>query len=245
MNEIAVRATTDLVWTDLVLPDDTLADVRKIVEWLRGARGSGGHRSVFEGPSGTGKTLTAALIGKEVGADVYRLDLSALASKYIGETEKNLSALLERAEQADWILFFDEADALFGKRTEVKDSHDRYANLEVSYLLQRIEAYSGLVILATNLRDRLDDAVEASVQSVLRFPLPDPELRRRLWSSILESRGVPTADLDLTSLADRYALSGRAIDSAVRSTAEAARRDRRSRITQADLTAGAEAQQHE
>lgn len=240
MTTVWQRTTTDLGWADLILPEETLAGVRHIVDWLQRPTPTGGHRAVFEGPSGTGKTLTASLIGREVGAEVYRLDLSAVGSKYIGETEKNLSALLERAERDTWILFFDEADALFGKRTSVKDAHDRYANQEVSYLLQRIEQYSGLVILATNLRDDLDDTVESRVESVVRFPMPAPELRRRLWAGSLESHGLPTADLDLASLAERYALSGRDIDSAVRSTADTARADRRSGTTLEDLAAEAD-----
>lgn len=241
MTTIGEQSTTDLEWTDLVLPADTLGDVREIVEWLKRPARDSGYRALFDGPSGTGKTLTAALMGKEVGADVYSLDLSSVVSKYIGETEKNLSALFDRGEEADWILFFDEADALFGKRTSVKDSHDRYANQETSYLLERIEDYSGLVILATNLRDRLDDAVRKRVQSVVHFPLPDEELRRRLWSCVLDRCGLGAADVDLTALARRFTLSGRAIDAVARSTAEAVRVDRRGSITQADLVAVAEA----
>ena len=117
-----------------------------------------GYRSLFHGPPGTGKTLTATLIGQEVQADVYRVDLSMVVSKYIGETEKNLARIFNRAENMNCILFFDEADALFGKRSEVKDSHDRYANIEINYLLQRMEAYGGLAILATNMKNALDQA---------------------------------------------------------------------------------------
>ena len=117
-----------------------------------------GYRALFHGPPGTGKTLTATLLGKHTGRPVFRIDLSRVVSKYIGETEKNLSRLFDKAEHKDWILFFDEADALFGKRTEIRDAHDKYANQEVAYLLQRIESYAGLVILATNQRGNIDEA---------------------------------------------------------------------------------------
>jgi SpoVK/Ycf46/Vps4 family AAA+-type ATPase len=239
MTGFTTRATTDLTWKDLVLTDESMAVVREIVAWSqRGRTDSSGHTSTFDGPSGTGKTLTAALIGKEVGAEVHTIDLPAVASRYIGETEKNLATLFDRAEREGWILFFDEADALFGKRTDVKDSHDRYANQEVSYLLQRIEDHGGLVILATNLDDHLDDdVVRARIQSVVPFPLPDPPLRERLWRSLLEARGGVPDGVDVASLADRYELTGRAIDRSVRASVEIARSRGRTEIGPADLLA--------
>jgi SpoVK/Ycf46/Vps4 family AAA+-type ATPase len=133
-----------------------------------------GYRALFHGPPGTGKTLTAALVGKEFDIPVYRIDLSMVVSKYIGETEKNLELLFDRAEKKGWILFFDEADALFGKRTDVKDAHDRFTNQEVSYLLQRIEDYNGLVILATNMKSNIDEAFIRRLHLVIHFPLPSP-----------------------------------------------------------------------
>src|SRR5204863_2251929 len=139
------------------------------------------------GPPGTGKTLTAGLLGKEFNKDVYRVDLSQIVSKYIGETEKNLSKIFDRAEHKDWILFFDEADALFGKRTNVQSSHDKYANQEVSYLLQRVEDYAGLLILSSNFKNNLDDAFIRRFHEVVHFPLPDARQRLILWEKSLPS----------------------------------------------------------
>ena len=173
--------TTDHSWDDLVLPEDIVKQVEQIKAWLRqsslinreGAEKklTQGYRSLFYGPPGSGKTLTAALIGKEFNKPVYKIDLANLVSKYIGETEKNLEIIFDRAEGKEWILFFDEADALFGERTGVKDAHDRYSNQEVSYLLQRIEDYNGLVILATNMKNNIDEAFIRRFNLVIRFPL--------------------------------------------------------------------------
>ena len=172
--------TTDQSWNDLVLDKETLKQVEEIKGWLKYSspvnpdnrlkkKLKTGYRTLFYGPPGTGKALTAALIGKEFNKPVYKIDLSMVVSKYIGETEKNLELLFATAKDKDWILFFDEADALFGKRTEPKDSHDRYANQEVSYLLQRIEDYNGLVILATNMKSNIDDAFTRRFNLILRF----------------------------------------------------------------------------
>jgi hypothetical protein len=157
----AERITTQLEWDDLILHPNTFHQIRDLENWMRwnetlmnewGMKKhvKRGYRSLFYGPPGTGKTLTATLLGKSTGKDVYRVDLSQTVSKYIGETEKNLSKLFDKAENKNWILFFDEADALFGKRTDIRDAHDKYANQEIAYLLQRIESYNGLVILASN-----------------------------------------------------------------------------------------------
>jgi SpoVK/Ycf46/Vps4 family AAA+-type ATPase len=174
--------TTDRSWDDLALPEDTIRQVEQIKAWLRQPslinRESAekklkpGYRSLFYGPQGSGKKLTAALIGKEFDKPVYTIDLANLVSKYIGETEKNLEILFDRAEGKEWILFFDEADALFGKRTEVKNAHDKYSNQEISYLLQRIEDYNGLVILATNMKSNIDDAFTRRFNSAIDFSLP-------------------------------------------------------------------------
>jgi SpoVK/Ycf46/Vps4 family AAA+-type ATPase len=175
--------TTDLSWKNLVLDKETVKQVEEIKNWLKHSSsakpGSGtdnklkpGYRSLFYGPPGTGKTVAAALIGRELNMAVYKIDLSMVVSKYIGETEKNLELLFASAKDKGWILFFDEADALFGKRTEVKDAHDKYANQETAYLLQRIEDYPGLVILATNMKSNIDEAFTRRFHSILHFPFP-------------------------------------------------------------------------
>lgn len=175
--------TTDGSWKELAPDKKTMKQLKELMNWLKHSSDvkalpvgkkkiKPGYRCLFAGPGGTGKTLAAALLGKECNMDVYRIDLSMVISKYIGETEKNLAKLFDEAEYKDRILFFDEADALFGKRTEVKDSHDRFANLEVSYLLQRLENYPGLVILATNLKSNMDEAFTRRFQSVIHFSAP-------------------------------------------------------------------------
>lgn len=188
----AKRLDTAMEWSDLVVPHPVKRSMEDVSVWLQHAgqiRQQGclnaiikpGYRCLFYGPPGTGKTLAATLLGKRHGLDVYRIDLSMMVSKYIGETEKNLSKIFDRAAQKDWILFFDEADALFGKRTETNSSNDRYANQEVSYLLQRVEDFPGFVVLATNLKDQVDEAFLRRFQQVVHFPMPDERLRRQLW----------------------------------------------------------------
>ena len=160
------------------------------------------------GPPGTGKTLTAALLGKFTNRDVYRIDLSMVVSKYIGQTEKNLGRLFDKAENKDWILFFDEADAIFGKRTNVRDAHDKYANQEVSYLLQRIEAHPGLVILASNFKSNIDTAFSRRFHSIIEYKLPNQHERKQLWESSLPE-GIPlAADVSLDKLASMYEVTG-------------------------------------
>lgn len=188
----AKRVSTNLSWNDLVISRELREQIGELENWLTfndqlvndwgmGDRLKKGYRALFYGPSGTGKTFTAGLLGKEVGKEVYKIDLSMVVSKYIGETEKNLELLFARAEDKGWILFFDEADALFGKRTSVKEAHDKYANQEVSYLLQRIEDYNGMVILATNMKNNIDEAFIRRFNSVLRFSLPDETQRTEIW----------------------------------------------------------------
>src|SRR5690606_1665724 len=150
-------------------------------DWGMEKRLNPGFRVLFHGPPGTGKTLTASLLGKYTGKEVYKIDLSMVVSKFIGETEKNLANLFDKAENKDWILFFDEADALFGKRTNVRDAHDKYANQEVSFLLQRTETYAGLVILATNFKNNIDDAFARRFQSHIYFPSPAFGERLKIW----------------------------------------------------------------
>ena len=154
-------------WTGLTLSEATVTDVWGFVEATRDADGA---TVLFIGPPGTGKTMAAELVGRELSLDLFRVDLSRVVSKYVGETEKNLAKVFNRAEHKDLILFFDEADALFAKRTEVKDSHDRYGNLETNYLMERIEEYSGLVIIAVNRREVIDEEVEQRFDYTIPFP---------------------------------------------------------------------------
>jgi hypothetical protein len=229
----AQRLETSLAWTDLVLHPGALKQIQEIQtfilhgptllhDWGMAARLRPGYRALFHGPPGTGKTLSAALLGKLTGRDVYRIDLSLVVSKYIGETEKNLARVFDRAQQRDWILFFDEADALFGKRSETKDAHDRYANQEIAYLLQRIESFDGIVILASNLRDNVDDAFTRRFESVVYFPLPGPSERRRLWAEGFSAKARLDASVDLDALARDYELSGGAIMNVIRQVSLAA-----------------------
>ncbi|MGB5979407.1 MAG: ATP-binding protein, partial [Cyclobacteriaceae bacterium] len=170
-----------------------------------------GYCALFYGPPGTGKSLTASLLGKRTGRDVYRIDLSKTISKYIGETEKNLAGIFDRAEHKDWILFFDEADALFGKRTNISDAHDRYANQEVSYLLQRREEYNGLVILASNLKSNLDEAFTRRFQAMIQFPMPQTAERLQLWEKGFSNKTVLESHEELQEIARSYELSGGSI----------------------------------
>jgi hypothetical protein len=208
-------------WGDIVLPDDCMAQLREICNHVKyrdrvyGDWGFGGKLALgkglavlFAGPSGTGKTMAAGIIAAELGLDLYKIDLSTVISKYIGETEKNLSRIFEEAETSNAILFFDEADALFGKRSEVRDSHDRYANVEVGYLLQRMEEYEGVAILATNLRKNMDDAFVRRLHFTVEFPFPDEEDRHRIWEGIWPQDTPLDATIDLELLASRYEMAG-------------------------------------
>ncbi len=220
--------TTPYEWDDLVLDPAARHEIEDIVAWAthEAALMTGwnlkrrlkpGFRSLFYGPPGTGKTLTASLLGKRLNAPVYRIDLSKVVSKYIGETEKNLAGLFDRAQHHDWMLFFDEADSLFGKRTESRTSNDRYANQQVSYLLQRIEDFPGIVMLATNARSFLDEAFARRFQSVVHFPLPAPEQRRQLWEDNFKNKPYRlAAEVDLARLALDYELSGGSIVNVLR-----------------------------
>jgi hypothetical protein len=213
LDGLAQRIEAVAGWDDLVLPDGQIQTLRAIASHVRqrhrvydhwgfgtkGARGLG-ISSLFAGPSGTGKTMAAEVLARELGLDLYRIDLATVVSKYIGETEKNLKRLFDAAEAGGAILLFDEADALFGKRSDVKDSHDRYANIEVSYLLQRMEAYRGLAILTTNLKTALDQAFLRRIRFIVHFPFPDAQLRGRIWRGIFPTQ-TPTAALDFDRLA--------------------------------------------
>ncbi|MFP4599398.1 MAG: ATP-binding protein [Persicimonas sp.] len=213
LEELTHRIEAKAGWHDLVLPDAHKDVLRTIAAHVRGrmqvyqdwgfaeqsSRGLG-IAAIFSGESGTGKTMAAEVIAGELDLDLYRIDLSSVVSKYIGETEKNLRRIFDAAEGVGAILLFDEADALFGKRSEVKDSRDRYANLEVSYLLQRMEAYRGLAILTTNLADSIDSAFSRRVRFILEFPFPDCEQRAEIWRRVFPEQ-TPTEGLDVDKLA--------------------------------------------
>ena len=211
-------------WDDLVLPADQRALLAEMIstvrsrprvldEWGLGHKlvSSRGITALFSGPPGTGKTMAAEIISTELGLDLYKIDLSTVVSKYIGETEKNLEKIFTEAQSSNSILFFDEADSLFGKRSEVKDSHDRYANLEISYLLQRMESYDGITVLATNLRANLDEAFTRRLQFVIDFPFPESPDRLAIWQTLFPSQLPQAANLAFEELAARFELSGGSI----------------------------------
>jgi hypothetical protein len=219
--------TTALKWQDLVLAPDVMDEVSKMNTWIAhsdvimkqwgmGKTLKPGYRSLFYGPPGTGKTLTATLIGAQLGFDVYRIDLSSMVSKYIGETEKNLANLFDQAQNKNWILFFDEADALFGTRTGGSSANDRHSNQEIAYLLQRVEDFPGLVILATNLRANIDEAFSRRFQSLIYFPMPDAEQRLQLWQKTLNGKLEQKGSSELAAVAEKHELSGGAITNVVR-----------------------------
>jgi SpoVK/Ycf46/Vps4 family AAA+-type ATPase len=213
LNGLAERIESRATWDELVLPPDRLEVLRDLAGHLRDAwrvnetwgwaarnpRGLGAT-ALFSGPPGTGKTLAAEVLAGELSLDLYRIDLSQVVSKYIGETEKNLARIFAAAEDGGAILLFDEADALFGKRSEVKDSHDRYANIEVSYLLQKMESYRGLAVLTTNQKSVLDGAFLRRLRYVLSFPFPDAEARAAIWARVFPAE-TPRGDLDPRTLA--------------------------------------------
>jgi len=245
----AKRITTPLCWDDLVLAPQVMAEIDNIRTWMKHAKTimeewgleksiKPGYRSLFYGPPGTGKTLTATLIGADVGVDVYRIDLSMVVSKYIGETEKNLANVFDQAQDKNWILFFDEADALFGKRTQASSSNDRHANQEISYLLQRIEDFPGVVILATNLKANIDDAFARRFQSLVYFPAPDVEQRFELWKNTLDGKTRLEDQVDLCRLAEDYELTGGAITNVIRFGAINALQRQHEKISHDDLVSG-------
>jgi len=241
---------TKLSWTDVILQPSTRKSIDEIKTWIEfgptllkdwgmADRVRPGHRSLFHGPPGTGKTMTACLLGKSTGRDVYRVDLALVLSKYIGETEKNLGRVFDHAEHKGWILFFDEADALFGKRSATRDAHDRYANQEVAYLLQRLESFDGIAILASNLRDNIDAAFLRRFESVVHFPMPRFEERLRLWQTAMPP-AVATLDpqVDLEKLAREHELSGGGIVNVIRYAALQALKEGRRDLKLDDLLVG-------
>lgn len=221
MRGAAQKVTTSFGFDDLVLPEATMDLLRELIlyerhgptvldDWGLGRRFHQGEGSsaLFMGPSGTGKTMAASVVANELGLELFRVDLSGVVSKYIGETEKNLDRVFDAASRSRVVLFIDEADALFGKRSEVTDAHDRYANIEVSYLLQRMESYDGIAILATNLGQNMDDAFVRRIRSVIEFPMPQASSRLRLWERLTTSQAPVGDDVDLELLAQRFELSG-------------------------------------
>jgi SpoVK/Ycf46/Vps4 family AAA+-type ATPase len=208
-------------WKEIVLPEDRLRQLREICDCMkyrpvvfdqwgfdRKISLGKGLNVLFAGPSGTGKTMSAEIMAGELGLDLYKLDLSTVVSKYIGETEKNLARIFAEAESSNAILFFDEADALFGKRSEVRDSHDRYANIEINYLLQKMEEHEGVVILATNFRKNMDDAFVRRMHFTVEFPFPSLADRRRIWEQIWPAETPQHEDIDLEFMAERFEIAG-------------------------------------
>jgi AAA+ superfamily predicted ATPase len=257
LDELAQRIDSAAGWDDLILPEAQKATLKQIgahvrnrikvhQDWgfaARDARGLG-ISALFAGESGTGKTMAAEVLAHELKLDLYRIDLSAVVSKYIGETEKNLRRVFDAAEDSGAILLFDEADALFGKRSEVKDSHDRYANIEVSYLLQRMESYRGLAILTTNLKTALDAAFQRRLRFVVQFPFPDQDLREAIWSRAFPSR-TPLARIDNGKLARLSVTGGTIRNIALNAAFHAAEREEQVSMAHLLHAAHFEASKHE
>jgi SpoVK/Ycf46/Vps4 family AAA+-type ATPase len=220
LGNFAKRVEVTQTWADLVIPEDQARSITELIARIRQRRvvyeqwgfaakvGKGlGVSALFSGPPGTGKTMVAALIARELGLELYQVDMGKLVSKWIGETEKHLGELFDAAEAGHAILLFDEADSLFGKRTEVKSSNDRYANLETNYLLQRLETFTGICLLTSNHEANIDPAFERRLSLHVRFELPDEDERAKLWRAVLPA-AAPVERIDFTSLARRYAMSG-------------------------------------
>jgi SpoVK/Ycf46/Vps4 family AAA+-type ATPase len=221
LERLARRVEAAAGWRDLVLPPDATAQLRELTdrarhrervlgEWGMGggsARGTG-VTALFAGDSGTGKTLSAEVVAAELGLDLYVIDLATVVDKYIGETEKNLDRIFAEADRVNGVLLFDEADAIFGKRSEVKDARDRYANVEIAYLLQRMERFDGLAVLTTNLRANLDEAFLRRLDVIVDFPMPDEDDRCRLWERHLPESLPRAGDIDVAFLARAFKLSG-------------------------------------
>lgn len=249
--ELAHKIEPRYQWDDLVLPETPITMLKEMVSmvqtrglvletWGLGKKLASGNgiSALFSGPPGTGKTLAAQIMANQLGIDLYRIDLSTIISKYVGETEKNLERIFREASESNAILFFDEADTIFGKRSEVKDAQDRYANIEVGYLLQRMESYNGVAILATNLRANLDEAFTRRLNFIINFPFPDEEYRHRIWE-VLIPPDLPIADdLDLKKMAMRFKLAGGNIRNIVVSAAYLAAANGR-RVTMDHLLHGA------
>jgi hypothetical protein len=238
LGDLAITMNADIGWDDLILPERPLTLLRSLTAFLRHrelvleqwgfGRRSGraqGLVAMFAGDSGTGKTLAARVLAADLGLELFRIDLATVVSKWLGETEKNLDRVFAAAQGANAVLFFDEADAVFGRRSDVQDSHDRYANLQTAYLLQRIEQHDGPVILATNMRGNIDDAFLRRMDAVVEFPFPAAEHRRRLWDLLLPDEAPRGDDIELDFLAERFELSGGGIRNAAIAAAVLAAQD--------------------
>jgi hypothetical protein len=236
LGALARAVETGYTWSDIVLPEETMTHLQEVAahvkhqgkiysEWGFSGKYSTGNglNVLFTGPSGTGKTMAAEIVAGEAGLDLYRLDLASVVSKYIGETEENLKAVFDEAEGSNAVLFFDEADALFGERSDVSDSQDRYANVEVSYLLQRMENHDGTVILASNLKENIDDAFLRRINLSVEFPMPDRDARKQIWRSVFPA-ATPTGELDVDFLAE-FDLAGGSIKNAALTAAFLAAED--------------------
>ncbi len=237
---------TKLDWDDVCFERNVLEEIQHINAWIeheeeiRSQLGADkylkkGYRALFYGPPGTGKSMTSALIGKSNGMKVYRIDLSTVVSKYIGETEKNLSRLFDLAENKKWILFFDEADSLFSKRVSTQSSNDMHANQQVAYLLQRIEDFNGVVILATNFKENIDEAFLRRFQSTVYFPKPNSQLRFELWKMYFKTFEFETEDLE--EIAEKYELSGGSMINVLRHCSVLIMQRKSKTLTKADLYA--------
>jgi len=242
----AQKIASPLDWHDIVLDDLVMEQVNEINTWLEhgdtlmhewglSQKIKPGYRALFYGPPGTGKTLTATLLGKTANREVYRVDLSMIVSKYIGETEKNLSKIFRTARDKAWILFFDEADALFGKRTAANSSNDRHANQQTAHLLQQIEDFPGVVILASNLRANMDDAFTRRFQSIIHFNMPTVEERYQLWQNAFSGKCTLSDEIDLFQVAEDHELAGGAIINVLRFCALSAIRRNDSVVTKQEL----------
>ena len=245
----AKQLTSSMTWDDLILTQQTKDEIGFIKTWLShnasllkddnlSRKIKPGYRALFYGPPGTGKTLTVSLLAQEFNKEVYRIDLSQIVSKYIGETEKNLEKVFSKAENKDWILFFDEADALFGKRTNVSNAHDRFANQEVSYLLQRVEDFPGLLVLASNFKSNLDKAFTRRFHAMIHFPMPTIQERLLIWEKTLPASLGLESTIHLEEIARQYELSGASILNIVHFSALQALKRGGSEILQSDLLNG-------
>jgi SpoVK/Ycf46/Vps4 family AAA+-type ATPase len=232
LSKMARKITPHYTWTDIVLPPDKQQQLKEMCNYVkyrfvvynewgfdRKISLGKGLNVLFSGPSGTGKTMAAEILSNELGLDFYKIDLSCVVSKYIGETEKNLAGIFKEAETANAVLFFDEADALFGKRSEVKDSHDRYANIEINYLLQKMEEHEGIVIMATNFRKNIDEAFTRRIHFSLDFPFPDEEYRLNIWQKMFPAETPKSPGIDYEFLAKRLEIPGGSIKNIVLNSA--------------------------
>ncbi|HVV86640.1 MAG TPA: AAA family ATPase [Kofleriaceae bacterium] len=249
LGTVARRIQPGFTWEDLVLPDDTMDTIKELVAfakhrahlledwgWAKKLPYGRGVSAVMAGPPGTGKTMVAQIIAGEMGYDLYLIELAQVVNKYVGETEKNLARVFDEAESSHAILFFDEADALFAKRTEVKSSNDRYANLEVNYLLQRMETYNGITLLATNLEQGLDEAFKRRVRFSIMFEMPEPPVREQLWRSMFPAQVKLADDVPWKRLAEKYEMAGGYIKkAALRAAARAIARGRDATVTAGDV----------